>query len=246
MKIVFEMDSQLLIDSYKRYKSDTTTFLAWLSDSAASCGFQYPQTPEPTSNSPAEHTYQHSVAPATLGERLREKNERKALKKASKKALKTEAKSESSNTNSATLVTPPGRRATTRELLIQAKLVADNQKIKIPQTHIKIIKRAVAVRKLCAECFQDIEIQEEDSNESHRYFIGVLEEIIEILTPRSKDELSKKPAPSSAQSPMAAMGSRFKPLSVDDVEDVLEQPDNTVSRCHCLDVFANGLSANFR
>ena len=76
----------------------------------------------------------------------------------------------------------------TQELLRQAEAVATSTKpgLKIPDSIVRVLERAIDARKRCAAWFRKTGIHsEESSTESHLHFVGVLEKALNSLEPNT-------------------------------------------------------------
>jgi hypothetical protein len=180
---------EILAGSYERYKKDTDAFTTWLSKTAAACGYtpplartQHPSTlPSITlaSNSPDDVP--------TLAERLRAQAEKKAKKREAKKAPES-----SKPATEPTSVPIVKHMVSAQDILRQAKAIANNAKIGIPNSMVYIVNRAIQARKRCAAWFQKSGIENGHSTEGHLHFVEILEQALRILKPES--DLKQRPA----------------------------------------------------
>lgn len=205
-KVIDKMDSQLLSDSYKRYKEDTAAFCTWLCEKAATCGYRHKTK---SATAPANNSSDHDVL-GTLGERLREK----AAKKAMKREAKTTNLTESSSTPIVKITT------STRDLLLQAKAVARSGIVEVPTAMVQVLERAIQVRKRCVELFQLSTSEDSQSTSRHVHFIRILEEISEILAPRIKQ------APENLEQDI---GDSISDISEDRLDETLENQEKYMS-----------------
>lgn len=76
-----------------------------------------------------------------------------------------------------------------QELIRQAEFIAssDKPRIRIPASVVNLIKNAIAARTRCAEWFASTDVKnqysDETKDESHVYFIQVLQDILDTLKP---------------------------------------------------------------
>jgi hypothetical protein len=222
-----KMLPNFLAGSYKRYKADTNVFTAWLSRSAAACGYTAPKTtrqqPAPSSNLPTPPPKAPHPT-LTLAEKLRAQAEKKAKKKEDKKNLVAPEP---------TPIEVPIITHTTspRELQRQAEIVARNAKVKIPDAILKVTQRAIQARRRLHAWFQETGVDNGHSDEGHMHFIEKLEEIINILVPdssnKSKEVKTEKPVPPkpktrSKKHDFSGLNNRFSNLDVEDTEDIAD------------------------
>lgn len=233
--------------SYQRYKEDTTVFLEWLAKDAATSGCVLPVkqtflTPASLNPSPASSV--PNPEPQTHAEKLREKAAKKAAKREEKKsqpATKIASNSEQRSTTS-----PYARIAeTTNEVLRQAKAIANNVKIKVPESVLKVVVRAIRARKRFSQWFTSNKIENGRSDDGHQYFIWILEEALRILKPRIPQNSDPKARTSRPiTTPSYDMMSRFQRIlldedtlvqetdemeNVENMEDILDESLNPVS-----------------
>ena len=175
----------VLASSYRRYKEDTNVFTTWLSQAAQACGWKSPTKPQAT---PAEMpTINTPKAPKLKG------RERKLARDAAK------AGNQSSNSveKDPEAKALPTMRYTisTGDLLRQTAVVSGwtKDRIRMPPNVQRTLERAISARKRCAAWFQRTDSRNKFSNNSHRYFIDVLQKAAETLRgedgPSASDDL---------------------------------------------------------
>ena len=151
-----------LFDSHKRYKEDTNRVITWLAETAQKCG--HPLKVE----APASHP----------SGRLKGK--------ARKQAREIERAEGSETTTSALRHT-----IAVNEFTGLAQWIANHKpSVKVPPLILRLFESAIALRKRCADWFQQKAITEEgmSDNFKHWHFIGVLERVLQILEPNSVSE----------------------------------------------------------
>lgn len=158
-----------LIDSYRQYKSDTNSFTNWLVNVGTKSGFRLPSSTPETPQIPPP-------PPQKSGPRLKGKD-----RKLAKEAAKNDPASVSSDSDRMTKVLP------LRDFPELARHIASitNPPIQVPQSIIKKLERAIALRHQCASWFKT-EAEGRPSlasNDSHQHFIEVLEIVLQILQP---------------------------------------------------------------
>ncbi|MCJ1441023.1 MAG: hypothetical protein MMC23_001509 [Stictis urceolatum] len=148
----------LLVDSYKRYKADTTIFITWLVETAESCGFVR-HSPPP----------QQQIGHAQIG-RL-------------KGRARIEAKAHPNSVNAKSV--PPSYPVSIDDLLPWARTMAHFTKPRqlVPMHVLKAASKAIERRKECSTWFQNHRPSCGDSNITHSYFIQVLEAVLIELKP---------------------------------------------------------------
>ncbi len=204
---------EILAGSYKRYKEDTNVFTTWLSQAAIACGYN-PAQQEQNKPKPA---YQQTPTP---NPRLKGKarKEAKAAAAESKKLLDD-------------FEAPPPTvkyNITTQELLYQAEAVAKSEKIamKVPDSVVRIVQRAIGARKRCASWFQKTGIlSEEDSTKTHLHFVATLERALSTLRPDLQPSevtsIEKGSSPTTAAS-AEELKNRFSVLGLEETGDDLD------------------------
>ncbi|KAF8848910.1 hypothetical protein BDZ45DRAFT_697996 [Acephala macrosclerotiorum] len=209
-----------LASSYERYKKDTNTFVAWLHANALSCGYTPPGT---ATNAPLGNKNLNSAQPASSNAgRLKGKARKDAAKAAS--ASKSEPTSSSPDECK---VIP------TVQLLKQAQAVAASKKVKVPIIIQRLLQEAIKARKRCTFWFTNVLAKDERkledidrNNNSHEYFIKVLEMTYDILKPRFEMPKARMP---KTRSESVADGTgkgtseedptnRFESLEVEDID----------------------------
>jgi hypothetical protein len=189
---------ECFIDSYKRYKADTTKIAIWLAESAEISGF-------PNKNS----ILQPSKTAVNQQPKVKLKGRARKLARdaanADKKALTQSA-------------TPKQQRyvVRTKDFVPMAMAIASCQppKTKPSTATLEVFRRSIAARKSCAKWYA----AGSDGNEGHQYFIRVLEEALSILKPLVPKELVKIRA-KPIQAAMKKVENKFENLVLEDADD---------------------------
>ena len=156
-----------LYGTYKQYKVDTDKFVTWLAETAQLCGYRLPR-----SQLPSEPELPPAKAPKLKG------RARKLARDAAQETAKNKAK-----IGTETFIVGVG------DFLPMAEAIANfKQKppVEVPLDLVTVAKRVLLARKRCTKWFQQ---QSQDKttdlkNQSHLHFISVLDQVVEILTPR--------------------------------------------------------------
>lgn len=173
-----------LYNRYRQYKNDTDSFTTWLRHAAQECGWKSPAT------APAQALQKTEVTTAP-SQRLKGKARKLAKESASNKVP------QSANPR----IEPVRRGTTTKELLDQAKAVAEStvKRITLPRRIRSFVERAISARKRCAALFAEAGASD-TANEKHQYFIKVLQNALDLLTksrldatPGAKEERAVQP-----------------------------------------------------
>ncbi|KAG4433195.1 hypothetical protein IFR05_011330 [Cadophora sp. M221] len=164
------MLSGVLDSNYKRYKTDTSIFIKWLSDNGTKCGYK---VTKPSAQVPSSEP----KAPRLKG---------KARKEAKKAAAPSPAPGGSSPT--ASTASPKNFIINTSELLPLANaIVASKEPVEVPADIIRAGLRAISARKRSAAFFgRSTKDQDEETmadNQSHSYFISLMEKVLSTLQP---------------------------------------------------------------
>ena len=204
---------EILASSYIRYKEDTNVFTTWLSKAAVACGYK-----------PAQRE-QHKQRPAqqqtpTTTPRLKGKARKEA------KAAAAESKKLSDDFEAPQPTVKYN--ITTQELLNQAEAVAKSGKaaVKVPDSVVRIVQRAIGARKRCASWFQKTGIlSEEDSTKTHLHFVATLERALSTLRPDLQP--SEIVSPKKGSNPTTAasaeeLKNRFSVLGLEETGDDLD------------------------
>lgn len=122
---------------------------------------------------------------------------------------------------------------TTKDVLAQAQAVAG--RVELPQFVRKILQRAIHARQRCADWFQASKVENQYSNEGHRYFISILEQTLSILDKRKNEKASEKTADltpnissetGDAELSWTEIANRFVKLSTEDILDASDKDDD--------------------
>ena len=177
------MIPSFLVASYKQYKADSDAVAAWLAKTALTCG--YPKDLRET-QAALEHK----------GPRLKGK----ARKLAQQASQKHSSDSKSGASKPKPVPEGPKYLISIEDFISLAEWIVKSTKFRVdvPASFVSVLDRAITVRKRHhnwwyrkSEKEGGNSDQEKKSNQSHDYFIGVLERIREILRPRMSPELRK-------------------------------------------------------
>lgn len=159
----------------------------------------------------------------TLAEKLRAQAEKKAKKRGEKKNGGTSSEAPELPTD-----LPTNKYSVkTHELVRQAELIAKNGKIKIPETILRVVKRAIQARKRCTAWFSKTGVDNGHSTEGHVHFIEILERIIDMLTEdesvnatTEKKATDEPPTPSTMKyQDFSGSNNRFSNLEIEETDD---------------------------
>lgn len=187
------MAPQQTVSAYQRYKEDTTLFMTWLSNAAESCGWRPSKAARPASATPTSSVQPPAPAAAEA------KSTR--LKGKARKAAK-EAKG-SGNTAQDGAAVPPAQSSvryyslTTRQLLDQVELIAQaktngRNQLRMPGYIRKALQSSIDSRSRFCDWFDRLGNGTAESNETHRHFVQVLRQALDIL-PAEEDTCSPRP-----------------------------------------------------
>ena len=185
---------KFLIDSYKRYKSDTSRFLEWLEQTARDC--------DPDSQ-PVETL---KTGPAmTKSQKKKTKKRIAANKPADLKALPKAG-------------TPLSHFVTLANAIVDSK-----RDVKAPPLIAALISRAIALRKRCSAWFSTNAKAEATSNKGHSHFVSVLEDVVQILgIPSSSvgdDDKQEELAGDKPGEDIETLGNRFSVLEFEEARE---------------------------
>jgi hypothetical protein len=204
-----------LVNTYRRYKDDTNSFVKWLHSKAEACGWKSSDTPAAVSEGIPDGKVQ-AVPVKPSSTRLKGK-------------ARKEAKLVAQSSNSPKQTTPRtvSHIVTTKTLLSQARKVADSEDpvIAVPEVVQYLLVNAIQARKRCSTWFQHVENTEEhsqfhESNEAHQHFIRVLESTFDILEPRFELSSSHESSDSTSNSNDHTRNQNlFDTLNVEDIDE---------------------------
>ncbi|ESZ93330.1 hypothetical protein SBOR_6283 [Sclerotinia borealis F-4128] len=197
-----------LSSSYKRYKDDTNVFSTWLAQTAIKCGYKPDTstrrvfsnasiTSESSSHSASSSSsiFSATSTTSTSSSVSNVSNFSSPSKPANPSATSTRLKGKARKNAkkaqvSAAKPSPQVFETTvviisTRDLVEQAKVIAEQRKTAVifPSVIHRVAERAIRARKRFLKWFQQARAEDEEVNASHEHFIGVLETILDILTP---------------------------------------------------------------
>lgn len=125
----------------------------------------------------------------------------------------------------------------TQDLLKQADIVARNAKVRVPDTILQVVDRAIQARKHCTAWFESTGIVNGHSTEGHVHFISILEEAVTILKSSSgtakssettqdsnlatKSTEKAKPKPKWEEHDLSGLSNRFSNLEVQELEEIV-------------------------
>lgn len=188
------MSHSALSSSYQQYKEDTNAFITWLSEAAKACGWKPPKNKKPEKQQPVQMPVLHEVLKAPRLKGKARKLAKNAEKAHSGKAWNGAEEQKSDGVK---------RTISTGVLSQHVELVSEwriESAILMPEGFQRVLGRAIAARRRFASWFQRTDGCNIYSNETHQYFIDVLQKAADTLrpedgpTPAGKNEASPKPA----------------------------------------------------
>ncbi|KAB8294266.1 hypothetical protein EYC80_009693 [Monilinia laxa] len=233
-----------LSSSYKRYKDDTNIFSTWLGQTAVKCGYKpnpsarrvfsnASATSESSSYSTSSSSSIFSATSATsttfistsisntsnISKSANLSKTSNRLKGKARKNAKKAKVSTSTQVLEKTVVI-----MSTRDLVEQAKVIAEHKKTAVvfPSVIHRVAERAIHARRRFLKWFQNAQSEDEEVNASHEHFIGVLETILDILTPcyeSGKKENGKFGGEFKVKENLDFATNIFEMLDVEDIAD---------------------------
>ena len=164
---------KLLQSSYQTYKEDTDIIAKWLAVTAKQCGYPADllSSPDPPSSAP---------------QAARPSRKLKGTKR--KKAKKATQGSPASSKNPSSPADAPRYTIKVKDFIALAECIAQfaEPAVKVPLALVKALNRAIELRRQHNEWSRgpagsELSIEVEDSNQSHSYFLGILESTQKIL-----------------------------------------------------------------
>lgn len=168
-----------LKSSYKTYKDDTNAVASWLATTARQCGYLVDLV----------STADSSTVTQATG-RLKGK-----ARKEAKKALQSEPGQSTSNGSASASARSPRHIIKIKDFTTLAEVISSYKKppVRVPHFLTTRLLRAINLRKQHAVEKQDTGELLPGSGESHGYFLGILERVMEILKPRMSSSLIDDP-----------------------------------------------------
>ncbi|KAI2465388.1 hypothetical protein F4781DRAFT_26414 [Annulohypoxylon bovei var. microspora] len=190
-----------LVSSYQQYKKDTDSIAAWLASTAKSCGYASDLlTDDPTSKATSTR-----------------------LKGKARAEAKKQAKKQPASASTPTLIKKYIIKI--KDFVPLAEFVASKPDVSIPTSFIGTLRRVILARGgFGGKLAEHGAIPDELSDIKHGYFVGILEEVYEVLKIRVKtQEPDPSPTPSTATDDFA---NQFASLHVyEPSDDFLNAPD---------------------
>lgn len=233
------MLSDFLRSSLKTYKDDTNSIAAWLAVTAKQCGYSsdlLDRTDSSTASSSSSSS--STLPPSQSSARLKGKARKQAKDAAAAQGNRPEASKIASS--------PPNKPSyiiKVRDFTTLAEFIAGFRKpvIKVPTYLVNALNRAIELRSQHnawsrEQNDSDEPTKRENTDESHSYFLGVLERTREILKPRMPsdlidDVLCKPPSGISGngdpgEKPTSQIRNKFENLDIQEPsQEFLDAPD---------------------
>lgn len=217
----YTMFLQSLTSSYLEYKADTNSVAQWLASTAIKYG------------------YPKDLLLGTNQQQQVQQPSRRLKGKARKLAREATAeKPQNSAAPANEQQNIPRHIIAIKEFTTLAEYIAGrtNPPVRVPGTFISAIDRAISVRRshgLEAAALQPDTPETRDSNESHGFFIGVLQRVRDVLRPRMLTEQTGVQVSTEDQLTEDAqrLANKFEGLEVEEPsETFLQAPDVTVPK----------------
>lgn len=196
-----------LVSVYQQYKEDTNAVASWLASTAKSRGY------------PAD-LLSGTSSQATVPEHSK-RLKGKARKQAKAAAQQAQASS-SSPTN-------PDYIIAIKDFIPLAEFVAASKKpvISVPRSFAKTLNRVISTRSgFSTRLAESTDSPDVSADFTHSHFVGVLEKVREVLTPRFSSATRDAAGPPPPSDPIGEVGGRFASLSVDEPsEKFINAPD---------------------
>jgi hypothetical protein len=210
-----------LVPSYKQYKTDSDTVATWLANTAQRCGYSRDLLTNQVSS--------QQKAPKLKG-RAR-KLAREATQNESLTSLSENLKSKTTPQALKYLIA-------TKDFISLAEWIAKSTtpRVEVPASFVSVLDRAITVRKRHHSWWYSqtegagaIDDEDVQANESHGYFIGVLEKVREVLRPKMPPELHKDPLARATDEVPAAKNSGANGQIVNLFENLdIEEPSDAL------------------
>ena len=188
---------EFLFDTHKRYKADTNRVAEWLAQTAQRCGLKLET--QPSASRPSGR-------------------------------LKGKARKEARMTTNSSPTAPSLRHIiTVKDFTDMAQLIVQQKPaLRVPDTILGLLRSAINLRRRCSDWFQKKSTQKDqlrESTQKHSHFIGVLENVLQILesnsTPAVTDNdighsMEKLSLNGTSQSPAEQQNNPYNVLFIED------------------------------
>lgn len=212
-----------LIDTYKQYKNDTGFVSTWLGIVGDKCGYNLYSNDQATPKPPVPTPGSAKSVPRLKGKA------RKLAKDAEQKEKILAQERANSEIASKTL--------TLRDFVPLAKHIATSKPpVVVPGSFLKKLERAISLRRRCLSWFKFgvAETVQLASNQSHEYFVQILEIVLQILKPLGQkapaskecaDKISSAGKQEVDRDSLNNLENRFEALTVEAAEEEEEEID---------------------
>ncbi|POS79574.1 hypothetical protein DHEL01_v202020 [Diaporthe helianthi] len=198
-----------LVSIYQQYKEDTNAVASWLASTAKSCGYPADLLSRSSSQAPTPEAS-------------------KRLKGKARKQAKAAAP-QSQGSASASRPARPDYTIAIKDFIPLAEFVAASKKpvVSVPLAFARTLNRVISTRSGFGGRLTDLGSAPSDFAASkHSYFVGVLEQVRQVLKPRVPPAFQDAANPRNPSNTLDEVGGRFAGLSVyEPSEEFLNAPD---------------------
>ncbi|KAG8157275.1 hypothetical protein KVR01_012983 [Diaporthe batatas] len=195
-----------LVSVYQQYKQDTNAVASWLASTAKSCGY------------PAD------LLSGGSSQALTPETSKRLKGKARKQAKAAAPQSQGSSSRPAR----PDYTIAIKDFIPLAECVAASKKpVVVPLAFAHTLNRVISTRSAFGGRLADLgSAPSDDANSKHSYFVGVLEQVRQVLKPRVPPAFQDAANPRNPSDTLDEVGGRFAGLSVyEPSEEFLNAPD---------------------
>lgn len=195
-----------LVSVYQQYKEDTNAVASWLASTARSCGYPADLLSGGSSQAPVPEP----------SKRLKGK-------------ARKQAKAATPLPQAASRTARPDYTIAIKDFIPLAEFVAASKKpvVSVPLAFTNTLNRVIATRSGFGGRLADHGSAPSDCADStHSYFVGILEQVREVLKPRVPPAFQNTASPRNPSDTLDEVGGRFAALSVyEPSEEFLNAPD---------------------
>lgn len=196
-----------LVSVYQQYKEDTNAVASWLASTAKSCGYPADLLSGSSSQAPTPEASKRLKGKA--------RNQPKAAAPQSQGSASRPAR--------------PDYTIAIKDFIPLAEFLAAHKKpvVSVPLAFARTLNRVISTRSGFGGRLADLGSAPSDSADSkHSYFVGVLEQVRQVLKPRVPPAFQDAANPRNPPDTMDEVGGRFAGLSVyEPSEEFLNAPD---------------------
>ena len=227
---------ETLAGSYQQYKEDTSAFTTWLFQAAKTCGWK------PAGKLERQTVQTPTQAPPKKAPRLKGK-ERKLAKETAKDAQSKSVDGESNPQPTVRWTVTTGDLQNQIDTVVEWEGGEQEKPVRMPPRIQRVLSRAIAVRKRFATWFERTDTQNRYANETHQYFIGLLQRAADVLSgPSNQRAKTASSSKSNNDFEGDVLRNYFSALHIHQPDQDEEHDDDDVSAADIISPAAGSFS----